>query len=190
MTPVLSQESEQSCICVLGVLILPLFTIFLLDFGTVSSVVFFAFHFKILVITWKRRFSHYIIKSTEEILRQIITHLWDRSSHIYETDHHTSMRQIITRLWDRSSHIYETDHHTSMRQIITRLWDRSSHVYETDHHTSMRQIITRLWDRSSHVYIDVWNNHNKANYFRWNKLSKRCNRRKWVTLRYDSLLNK
>jgi len=36
--PVPSQESEWSCICVLGVLILSLPTIFLLTFGTVSTV--------------------------------------------------------------------------------------------------------------------------------------------------------
>jgi len=36
--PVPSQESEWSCICVLGVLILALPTIFLLTFGTVSTV--------------------------------------------------------------------------------------------------------------------------------------------------------
>jgi hypothetical protein len=39
--PVPRQESEQSCICVLGVLILPLYTIFLLDFGTVPTVCYF-----------------------------------------------------------------------------------------------------------------------------------------------------
>ena len=33
---VLSQESERSCICVLGVQTLPLSTIFLLDIGTVT----------------------------------------------------------------------------------------------------------------------------------------------------------
>ena len=39
--PVPRQESERSCICVLGVLILPLYTIFLLDFGTVPTVWYF-----------------------------------------------------------------------------------------------------------------------------------------------------
>jgi hypothetical protein len=35
--PVLSQESERSCVSVLGVSILPLSTIFLLDFRTVPQ---------------------------------------------------------------------------------------------------------------------------------------------------------
>jgi hypothetical protein len=35
--PVPSQESERSCICVSGVSILPLSTIFLLNFGNVST---------------------------------------------------------------------------------------------------------------------------------------------------------
>ena len=39
--PVSSQESEQSCICVLGVSIWPLSMIFLLDFGTVLTVWYF-----------------------------------------------------------------------------------------------------------------------------------------------------
>ena len=43
--PVLSQESERSCICVLRVSILPPCTIFLSDFGTVSIVWFFSFHY-------------------------------------------------------------------------------------------------------------------------------------------------
>ena len=43
--PVPSQESEWSCICVLELSIFPLSTIFLLDFGTVPTVVFFVFHF-------------------------------------------------------------------------------------------------------------------------------------------------
>jgi hypothetical protein len=36
--PVPTQESGQSCICVLGVSILPLSTIFLWDFGTIPTV--------------------------------------------------------------------------------------------------------------------------------------------------------
>ena len=44
--PVQIQESEQSWICVVGVHIFPLSTIFLLDFGNVpTSVVFFCFTF-------------------------------------------------------------------------------------------------------------------------------------------------
>jgi hypothetical protein len=41
------QESELSCICVLGVCILPLYAFFLLDFGTVPTVWYFMgfFHF-------------------------------------------------------------------------------------------------------------------------------------------------
>jgi hypothetical protein len=35
--PVPSQESDRSCICVLGISILHISTIFLLDFGTVLS---------------------------------------------------------------------------------------------------------------------------------------------------------
>jgi hypothetical protein len=35
--PVLSQESERSCMCVLGVSILSLSTIYLIDFGTAPS---------------------------------------------------------------------------------------------------------------------------------------------------------
>jgi len=38
--PVPSQESEWSCICVLVALILPLSTIFLLDYGTVPNACF------------------------------------------------------------------------------------------------------------------------------------------------------
>ena len=47
--PVPSQESEQSCICVLGEYILPHVAIVLLDFGTVPSawyIVFFIWSFK------------------------------------------------------------------------------------------------------------------------------------------------
>ena len=41
-----SQESELSCVCVLGVSILPLSTIFLFDFGTVPTMWFcFVFNF-------------------------------------------------------------------------------------------------------------------------------------------------
>ena len=40
-----SQERQRSCICVLGVSILLLFTIFLLNFGTVSTVWHFCFSF-------------------------------------------------------------------------------------------------------------------------------------------------
>jgi hypothetical protein len=39
--PVLSQETERSCICVLVVPILPLSTIFLMDFGAVPTVWYF-----------------------------------------------------------------------------------------------------------------------------------------------------
>jgi hypothetical protein len=39
--PVLSQESEQSCICVLKVSILPISTIFLLGFETVPTMWYF-----------------------------------------------------------------------------------------------------------------------------------------------------
>jgi hypothetical protein len=38
--PVPSQESQQSCFCELEVLILPLSKIFLLEFGTVLTVLF------------------------------------------------------------------------------------------------------------------------------------------------------
>jgi len=43
--PVPSQECERSCICVLGISIMPLSTIFLLDFGTVPTVLYFCFSF-------------------------------------------------------------------------------------------------------------------------------------------------
>jgi len=43
--PVPSQESERSCICVLGVSILPLSTILVLYFETVPTVWYFIFHF-------------------------------------------------------------------------------------------------------------------------------------------------
>jgi len=44
--PVPSQESELSCICVVGVSLLPLSMIYLLDFGTVPTVfAFCCFHF-------------------------------------------------------------------------------------------------------------------------------------------------
>jgi hypothetical protein len=39
--PVPRQESEQSCICVLGVLILPLSTILIFDFGIVLTAGYF-----------------------------------------------------------------------------------------------------------------------------------------------------
>jgi len=38
-----SQESDQSCICMLGVSILHLSTILVLDFGTVSTILYFLF---------------------------------------------------------------------------------------------------------------------------------------------------
>ena len=40
-----SQESERSCICVLGVSILLLSMIFILDFGLVATVWYFSFLF-------------------------------------------------------------------------------------------------------------------------------------------------
>jgi hypothetical protein len=43
--PLPRQESELSCICVLGVSILPLSTIFPLHFGAVSTVWYFLFLF-------------------------------------------------------------------------------------------------------------------------------------------------
>jgi hypothetical protein len=44
--PVPSQESERSCNCLLGVSVVPLSTIFLLEFGTVPTVwYFFVFRF-------------------------------------------------------------------------------------------------------------------------------------------------
>jgi hypothetical protein len=43
--PVSSQEIELSCINVLGVLILSLSMIFLMDFGSVSTVHYFCFSF-------------------------------------------------------------------------------------------------------------------------------------------------
>ena len=49
--PVLSQESERSCICVLGISNLPISTIFLLNFWNFSDIVIFFFHF----INVKRR---------------------------------------------------------------------------------------------------------------------------------------
>ena len=43
--PELSQESERSCICVLGISNLPISTIFLLNFWSFSDSVEFVFHF-------------------------------------------------------------------------------------------------------------------------------------------------
>jgi len=43
--PVLSQESERSCICFLGIYNLPISTIFLLNFWNFSDSVIFFFHF-------------------------------------------------------------------------------------------------------------------------------------------------
>ena len=43
------QESERSCICVLGESVLPLSTIFLLDFGNISTVWDFLFVFHLIV---------------------------------------------------------------------------------------------------------------------------------------------
>ena len=43
--PVLSQESERSCICVLGISNLPISTIFLLNFWNFSDDVILIFHF-------------------------------------------------------------------------------------------------------------------------------------------------
>ena len=50
--PVPSHESEQSCICVLGGSILPLSTIFLLNFWTVWYFVFFHFILRYVIIIW------------------------------------------------------------------------------------------------------------------------------------------
>jgi hypothetical protein len=47
--PVPIQESERSCICVLGESVLPLSTIFLLDFGNISTVWDFLFVFHLIV---------------------------------------------------------------------------------------------------------------------------------------------
>jgi hypothetical protein len=46
--PVLSQESERSCICVLGISNLLISTIFLLNFWNFSDSVIFFFHFIIV----------------------------------------------------------------------------------------------------------------------------------------------
>jgi hypothetical protein len=59
--PVLSQESEQSCICVLEVSILKDFSIEFWDFSIEfwngsDSVVFFVFHF-IVVFKWKTNYT-------------------------------------------------------------------------------------------------------------------------------------
>ena len=43
--PVPSRESDQSCICVLGVWILPLYASFLLNSKTAQTVILFVFHF-------------------------------------------------------------------------------------------------------------------------------------------------
>ena len=59
--PVLSKGSERSYICLLGVSMLPLFTIFLLDFGTFSTVcvLFFSiFHFITILVISKTRLVH------------------------------------------------------------------------------------------------------------------------------------
>ena len=53
--PVQSQESERSCMCMLGVSIWRLFTIVLLDFGTL----YFVFHF----ITICQTFNSFILMS-------------------------------------------------------------------------------------------------------------------------------
>ena len=45
MLGVSSQESDWSCICMLGVSILHLSTILVLDFGTVSTILYFLFSF-------------------------------------------------------------------------------------------------------------------------------------------------
>jgi hypothetical protein len=46
--PVLRQESERSCICVLVISNLPISTIFLLNFWNFSDSVIFCFHFIIV----------------------------------------------------------------------------------------------------------------------------------------------
>ena len=67
--PVLSQENEQSCICVLMVSISSLSTIFLLDFGTVPTVWFlFVFFFILLVkMSSKSRSSYKFFHRKEHI---------------------------------------------------------------------------------------------------------------------------
>ena len=64
--PVPSQESQQSCICMLGVFILPLSTIILLQSGKCSDRVVF--------------FPHYIVNT----LWPIITYLVKKKAFLYE----------------------------------------------------------------------------------------------------------
>jgi hypothetical protein len=61
--PVLSPESERSCICVLGISNLPISTIFLLNFWNFSDSVIFFFHF---IIGCEKRIM--IIGPPKEIL--------------------------------------------------------------------------------------------------------------------------
>jgi uncharacterized membrane protein len=59
--PVPSQKTEQSCICVLSVSILPVSTIFLLNFGTVPTVwYFFVVHFNIKDISSQYQCVFYV----------------------------------------------------------------------------------------------------------------------------------
>ena len=53
---VTSQESERSCICVLGISILPLSTILIFDFGIVPTVWYF-WYFRIVPTVWYFRIA-------------------------------------------------------------------------------------------------------------------------------------
>jgi len=50
--PLPSLKNERSCICVLEVSILPLFTIFLLDFRAVPTVWYFLLDFRAVLTVW------------------------------------------------------------------------------------------------------------------------------------------
>jgi hypothetical protein len=53
--PVPSPKSERSCICVLGLSILPLSTFLIFDFGSVPTVWYFLFFYFITVVYYKLR---------------------------------------------------------------------------------------------------------------------------------------
>ena len=66
--PVSSQETERSCICVLGVYILLISTIFLFDFGTVSTDWYFLFFISSISFSPQDKRSIPIIIKWEGIL--------------------------------------------------------------------------------------------------------------------------
>ena len=73
--PVLSQKSERSCICVLGISNLPISTIFLLNFWNFSDSViyFFSFYYRL----WKKNYDDVLATGPpKEILQGGTILLW------------------------------------------------------------------------------------------------------------------